>query len=85
MSIDKLWKRCYCYETGKEVRSMKEVADQIGLKIDGPNLIIRAIRGDEETEIVLDRDAAEAAVVKMMEYLRKPIYNVKNEVVDGYQ
>ncbi len=64
---------------------MKEVADQIGLKIDGPNLIIRAIRGDEETEIVLDRDAAEAAVVKMMEYLRKPIYNVKNEVVDGYQ
>ena len=64
---------------------MKEVADQIGLKIDGPNLINRAIRGDEETEIVLDRDAAEAAVVKMMEYLRKPIYNVKNEVVDGYQ
>jgi hypothetical protein len=64
---------------------MKEVADRIGLKIDGPNLIIRAIRGDEETEIVLDRDAAEAAVVKMMEYLRKPVYNVRNEVVDGYQ
>jgi hypothetical protein len=66
---------------------MQEVADRIGFAMDGPNLVIVAERGAEQTRIILKPEDAAQAAFQMIEMLREAAINfeIKNKVVEGYR
>lgn len=66
---------------------MQEVADRIGFAMDGPNMVIVAERGAEQTKIILKPEDAVEAAFRMIEMLQRAAVNfeIKNKVVDGYQ
>lgn len=66
---------------------MQEVADRIGFAMEGPNMVIVAERGAEQTKIILKPEDAVQAAFQMIEMLQRAAvdFEVKNKVVDGYQ
>ncbi|HOX29721.1 MAG TPA: hypothetical protein P5080_00200 [Candidatus Paceibacterota bacterium] len=66
---------------------MQDTADRIGFAMEGPNMVILAERGSEQTKIVLKPEDAAQAAFQMIAMLQEAAvkFHIINEVIDGYQ